>query len=94
LKSSVLRRPGNAPTARADYFRCPETTRLCRPLRRRRFKTLRPLAVLMRFLKPCFRNLLRFFGCHVRFTVQCSACPNLRPHIICAGSGVPRFRHL
>lgn len=43
------------------------TVKRARPLRRRRFNTLRPLVEAMRRRKPCVLSRLRTLGCQVRF---------------------------
>jgi hypothetical protein len=52
----------------------PETVRLCRPLRRRFERILRPSAVDMRLRKPCVLRRLRVCGWYVRFMAPTSRC--------------------
>ena len=44
------------------HVRSLDTVSRCLPFARRRLKTLRPSAVLMRFRKPCVRTRLLLFG--------------------------------
>src|SRR5438105_11762828 len=62
---------GMAVPARAYFFGALTTSRL-RPFARRRFRTVRPCLVLIRFRKPCSRLRRTLLGWYVRFTATAS----------------------
>jgi len=60
---TATREHGYLTDLRLDNF----TASRCRPLRRRRFNTLRPPGERMRLRNPWVFSRLRTLGCHVRF---------------------------